>query len=118
MDAQGTVRRTTTGGQLDDDADGRGNACDRDYNNDGVVTGSDYEAFINASHSNVLDNMCVLDLASGVLGSCAVFDADGVGKKINRHHDEVIQHSRGCDTCPLACEGFACGIADDGTLAR
>jgi cysteine-rich repeat protein len=115
-DAQGIVRRTTTGGQLDDDADGRGNACDRDYNNDGVVTDSDYEAFINASSSNVFDNTCVLDLASGVLGSCAVFDADGVGKKINRHHDEVIQHSRGCDTCPLACEGFACDDADSGTL--
>jgi cysteine-rich repeat protein len=107
-DARGIVRRTTTGGQLDDDADGRGNACDRDYNNDGVATDSDYEAFINASQSNVLDDTCVLDLASGVLGSCAVFDADGVGKKINRHHDEVIKHSRSCDTCPLACEGFAC----------
>jgi cysteine-rich repeat protein len=107
-DAQGVVRRTTTGGQLDDDADGRGNACDRDYNNDGVATAGDYEAFIRASHSNVLDNTCVLDVASGVQGSCAVFDADGVGRTINRHHDEVIRHSRGCDTCPLACEGFAC----------
>ncbi|HIF94832.1 MAG: thrombospondin type 3 repeat-containing protein [Myxococcales bacterium] len=49
--------------QLDADADGFGNICDGDLDQDGVVAGSDFAAFV---------------ALFGAAGSAADFDGDGV----------------------------------------
>ena len=53
----GHLFRTTTGGQLDDDANGLGNACDADYNGDGVVDASD-QALVEADFGKARGRPC------------------------------------------------------------
>ncbi len=54
--------RTTTGGQLDDDGDGYGNACDVDFNNDGVLTSAETNSIFYAAGDSklVTDPACTL----------------------------------------------------------
>jgi hypothetical protein len=44
-----------TGGQLDSDKDGFGNACDADYNNDNATTTLDFPRFLAAFTGNAAD---------------------------------------------------------------
>jgi hypothetical protein len=71
--------RTTTGGQRDDDGDGFGNACDPDYDNDGLTQSSAYSELQASNGRPVESNTCG---ASRTL-PCDRFDFDGRGPEIN-----------------------------------
>jgi hypothetical protein len=77
-----TDNRTLTGGglgglgQLDDDADGRGNACDMDYNQAAINIGGPDTALMVAALSparNVNDNTC----NPGGNTACGIYDHNG-----------------------------------------
>jgi hypothetical protein len=71
--------RTTTGGQLDDDADGYGNRCDGDFSQSGTTVGGiDTPFYTNAIGKNVSDTDC-LPASSP---ACDKYDISGTGTTI------------------------------------
>jgi hypothetical protein len=123
FDASGFLARTTTGGQLDDDADGHGNACDPDFDQSGVVGYEDLISMFGADGRSVLDENC--ELAPGVLIACDVFDLNGRLAQIGGPTEDsdwklLTAPLLGnpvpvtCPTCPLTCVGDACDADSDG----
>ncbi len=103
--------QTTTGGQLDDDADGVGNECDAKFASGGQVVGGLDLGEMNASfNKNRSASNC------GATGDkpCAPFDLDNLGQFIGGNDltraRELFNQVPGpaCNDCPLACEGPAC----------
>jgi hypothetical protein len=96
--------QTTTGGQLDDDADGFGNQCDADYNQAGVnpsVDSADIALFkvANGKKRNTIDS-----------ADLSIFKSlSGTTKKSG---DDVMEKCAACgppfDDPNLACEGDEC----------
>ncbi len=103
--------QTTTGGQIDDDADGFGNACDADFDNQGaVVAGTDLLEQFASFNKDRAGNDC------GISGNqvCSKFDLDNRGRFIGgfdltaaRQHFGLAPGPK-CDACPLACVGDGC----------
>jgi hypothetical protein len=117
--------RTTTGGQLDDDADGYGNRCDGDFSQSGsAVGGIDTPFYTNAVGKSVSDTTC----QPGGSSPCDVYDVSGGGTSIggadtaiytgqllgSEKDDPVSGIWVKCPTCGppfdpnLPCEGDAC----------
>jgi len=104
--------RTTTGGQLDDDADGYGNQCDAKFTTGPVVTALDTIQYKTA----LLGSKLVTASTCGTSGTmpCDQFDLDGVGPAITAldtiRFKQLLGKSIGpkCATCPLTCSGDAC----------
>jgi hypothetical protein len=65
--------RTTTGGQLDDDADGYGNLCDASFTSNPVVTALDTIQYKTAINKAVTASTC----GSSGTDACDRFDLDG-----------------------------------------
>lgn len=108
--------QTTTGGQLDDDADGFGNMCDGDMNGiDLVVNPADLSQFKASYGKKRTKTNC----GSAATSPCDVYDMDGDGFLISApdlgRFKAVFGAKQGkglwvrCSTCPLACAGDACG---------
>jgi hypothetical protein len=110
--------QTTTGGQLDDDADGYGNRCDGDYNNVGAaVDSTDLSLFKAAFGKKRASSLC----NPGGSSPCDRYDhtnsvatIDGTDFTIFKALIGKTKKSDGdlmdrCPTCPLApCVGDAC----------
>ncbi len=103
--------QTTTGGQLDDDADGFGNPCDAKFGTGGqVVGGIDVAAHIASFNKNRDGANC------GASGDqpCAPFDLDNAGQFIGGGDLTLTFQlfnqapGPGCPACPLGCVGPAC----------
>ena len=87
--------RTTTGGQLDDDGDGFGNACDVDFSANGVIEAlfdacpgdsATVQAAVSAAKtvsSPLCDVIGPLCLPSGAKIACELLDVDGKGRQID-----------------------------------
>jgi peptidyl-prolyl cis-trans isomerase A (cyclophilin A) len=88
------TNRTRVSGQLDDDADGRGNACDFDYNNAGVVLSAsdfnDMKFSLLPTAGLMTQTTCGASAGAPPLGEggsgasqrCGEFDHDGLGASI------------------------------------
>ncbi len=84
------LNRTFVSHQRDDDADGRGNRCDFDYNNTGVaITAGDFNdmkfSLLPSSGFTAL-NTCGATTAEGGSGAtqpCGEFDHDGMGSTVS-----------------------------------
>ncbi len=103
--------QTATGGQLDGDADGIGNACDADFDNTGAVVGgadlADQLASFNKDRAGE-------DCGSSGLEPCEIYDLDNDGRFIGGI-DLLLGRGRfnappgpACPACPLACDGPGC----------
>jgi hypothetical protein len=107
-----TARRpfqTTTGEQLDDDADGRGNACDADFDNAGqMVDSTDLGLFKLAFGRRRADRVCGTDSAS----PCDIYDLDGASALIDSTDLSAFKALFGSTKGPgmtnLPCAGDAC----------
>jgi hypothetical protein len=105
---------TLVGSQRDDDADGYGNACDGDFNNDAIVDELDLVLIENALGAVATDVTC------GTNGdeSCAQFDVAGTGYVVDEEDlarfSQLLGESPGprcaaCDTpATLGCQGPGC----------
>ncbi len=107
--------QTTTGNQLDDDADGHGNRCDAKFGTPGqVVGGTDLLELRSSFNRNRAGSDC------GIRGNknCSQFDLDGNGTFIGGQDwllaFGLFNEPPGpkCPTCPLECQGPGCGCAD------
>jgi hypothetical protein len=109
--------QTTTGYQLDDDADGFGNRCDADYNNaGGSVDSSDLALFKVAFGKNRNSSSC----NPGGTSPCDRYDHNNVSSAIDSADFALYKTLFGktkksdgdimdrCPNCPLTCEGDAC----------
>jgi len=117
--------RTTTGGQLDDDADGYGNLCDGKFTSGPIVTELDTIQYKTAI------NKAVTGINCGTSGTmrCDQFDLDGLSPVITAvdtiRFKQLLNHPVGpkCADCgvdfvALPCVGDACGGTgtDDATV--
>jgi len=102
--------RTTTGGQLDDDADGYGNQCDGKFVPGIIVGGSDTQQYRLAPGKAVSASTCG---TSGTM-PCDRYDLDGVGLLVSGtdtlRYRGLVGKLVGpkCAACPLVCVGHAC----------
>jgi hypothetical protein len=80
------ANRTLVSRQYDDDADGRGNACDFDYNNLGAtITATDFNDMKASVGKLMTGSNCGQTVALGGSGStqrCGEFDHDGAGATV------------------------------------
>jgi len=119
------LTRTSTGGQLDDDADGFGNACDPDLDGDLDVDANDLALFGIAFDPVLHIYTTVADVRCGVSRSepCDPLDFNETGSWIASQDLAVLQSRLGgapgprCAACGidfarLACVGDACLDAD------
>jgi hypothetical protein len=112
------VFQTTTGGQLDDDADGFGNQCDADYNGAGAaVDGADLALFKFAFGKK----RTTLSCNPGATSPCDEYDHNNAVATIDSTDFSAFKALFGktkksdgdvmnkCPTCPIApCAGDAC----------
>jgi hypothetical protein len=112
--ANGRLFRTTTGGQLDDDANGLGNACDADYNGDGLVNAADQASVEPDYGKDLSDDTC----NSFATTKCAVLDQEGKGKTVPAEALTFLIYPEKCPTCPLECVGDSCDDDGDGVANR
>ncbi len=117
--------RTTTGEQLDDDADGTGNACDLDYDNDGS-TELDVDVLTLSDGASVLSAVCPpMPDPQYFTTRCELLDADGEGESITATGADgslaasVLADPSASSTCAscgrfavLPCLGDNCGDSD------
>ncbi len=103
--------QTTTGGQLDDDADGFGNRCDAKFGNDGsVVDGADMTEIQSSFHKRRENSDC----GSTEDQHCSLFDLDNQGLLIGGpdlvRALALFNRPPGprCEACPLDCDGPGC----------
>jgi hypothetical protein len=108
--------RTTTGGQLDDDADGFGNECDAKFTPGPVVTALDTIQYKTAINKPVTGTNCGSPVGSL---TCDQFDLDGASPVITAL-DTIVYKSKlnlpvgpkcaacGVDFVNLPCVGDAC----------
>jgi hypothetical protein len=110
--------QTTTGGQLDDDADGFGNQCDADYNGAGAaVDGADLALFKFAFGKKRTTSFC----NPGGTSPCDEYDHNNAVATIDSTDFSAFKALFGktkksdgdvmnkCPTCPIApCAGDAC----------
>ncbi len=103
--------QSTTGGQLDDDADGIGNQCDAKFNDQGqVVGGLDLSELLASFNKARNGNNC----GTQANRPCAVFDLDNSGQFIGGTDLTVgyglfnLSPGPSCGSCPLECVGPAC----------
>jgi hypothetical protein len=109
--------QTTTGGQLDDDADGFGNQCDGDYNNAGAaVDSTDVGLFKAAFGKKRSTSLC----NPGGSSPCDRYDHNNATAAIDSADFTVFKTLFGktkksdgdvmdrCPSCPLPCSGDAC----------
>jgi hypothetical protein len=101
--------QTTTGGQLDDDADGFGNACDADFDqNGGSIASTDFARLKAAFGHPRASASCPGE------APCDVYDLDGAGPAIDGADLAVFKALFGaksgprCPSCPRECAGDAC----------
>jgi hypothetical protein len=104
------ANRTTTGGRLDDDADGYGNLCDANFTGRPIVTALDLIQYKTANSRSVSQSICG---TSGTM-PCDQFDLDGMSPVIvaldTIRFKQLLNKPVGpkCPTCPLECVGDAC----------
>jgi hypothetical protein len=111
--------QTTTGGQLDDDADGFGNQCDGDYNQAGIspsVDSADISLFKVANGKKRAQSVC----NPGGTSPCDKYDMNNAVTTIDSSDLAIFKTLIGktkksdgdimdkCTACPLACAGDAC----------
>jgi hypothetical protein len=103
--------RTTSGSQLDDDADGYGNACDAKFSGTaGPVNGGDIIEYKTAINKLITLSTC----GSSGTTPCDQFDLDGQSPVITGldtiRFKQLLNQPVGpkCPTCPLWCVGDAC----------
>ncbi|MGH3645466.1 MAG: thrombospondin type 3 repeat-containing protein, partial [Mycobacterium sp.] len=123
--------RTTTGGQLDDDADGWGNACDLDLDQSFSVTYGDYATAVvaidRAPAKSVVGTNCEryddAGFWTGTMIRCELLNMAPEntssilnGLDLSIVHDTFSHPSRfaKCPTCgTLECDGDACSLDED-----
>jgi cyclophilin family peptidyl-prolyl cis-trans isomerase len=105
--------QTTTGGQLDDDADGYGNPCDADFNQaKNKVDAADLDLFKVAFNKN--RNGLGPDCNPSGTAPCDKYDLDNAKSKIDASDLAVFKalfnQNKGptCPSCPRTCVGDAC----------
>jgi hypothetical protein len=109
---EGVLFRTTTGDQLDDDADGYGNECDGDLDQaDPMITVLDIEWYRSCVNRETWSTTC----GPGGNQPCDVCDFDGRHPVVTALDTLVFRSNllsgpigAKCDVCPLECEGEAC----------
>jgi hypothetical protein len=104
------ANRTTTGGQLDDDADGYGNLCDGKFTPGPIVTALDTIQYKAAISKPLTGSNC----GSPPVQPCDQFDLDGLSPVVTAldtiRFKQLLSKPVGpkCALCPLACVGDAC----------
>src|SRR5207249_744142 len=106
--------RTTTGGQRDDDGNGLGNACDIDYNGDGVSDFTDETAITADFGKDLSAESCNTFRTT----KCDVLDRHGKGRTVNSAALDFVAFPEKCESCPLECVGDMCDDDGDGVVNR
>lgn len=110
----------TTGGQIDDDLDGVGNACDGDFTAGGfLVTVADLAFMRRAQGKAVTDTDCP-DPGGAPVAPCAQYDLDGSGGSVGEEDlgielslQGTVTSLQGCTSaaCPLPCQAGLGAVA-------
>jgi cyclophilin family peptidyl-prolyl cis-trans isomerase len=109
------ANRTRISDQLDDDADGRGNACDFDYDNSGSsVTAADLAAAQASFGRLVSQSTC----GAGGNERCGEFDHDGAGAAISQPDLDLATAAVGqpIDTAFPTCTACSVGVGWSGIV--
>jgi hypothetical protein len=104
---------TLVSSQRDDDADGRGNACDFDYDQAGsIITSSDF----NEAKASVGRLRSSRTCGTSHTRSCAIFDHDGAGASITASDFNAAKAQVGRPRAPHC--GAACTPPFDGSMGK